>query len=124
MAYSGLDIDVSGPSSRNGAPSRSVLRKGDTVAGRFALVREIARGGMGIVYEARHTFTGRRVALKFVAPDVREQDLARKRLLQEAESLGCLRHPGIVEVFDAGISNEVGPYIAMEMLEGRTLDGI
>ncbi len=123
MAYSGLDIDVS-PNSRNGAPSRNVLHKGDTVAGRFALVREIARGGMGVVYEARHCFTGRRVALKFVPPDVREIDLARKRLLQEAESLGALRHPAIVEVFDAGISNEVGPYIAMEMLEGRTLDGI
>lgn len=120
MATSVPEIDFFGPASiPRGGP-----RKGDVVAGRYILIREIARGGMGVVFEARHAFTKRTLALKFVPTDVVQQELGRKRLEQEARSLGLVRHPGVVEIWDAGLSPEVGPYIAMEFLEGRTLDGI
>ncbi len=123
MAQSGLDIEISGPLSKNGA-ARAAPKKGDIVDGRFSLVREIARGGMGVVFEARHCFTGRVLALKFVPPELTGAELGKRRLLQEAENLGALRHPNIVELHDAGVAKEVGPYLAMEKLEGRTLDGI
>lgn len=102
-------------------PATSVARP---LAGRYELVREIARGGMGVVYEGRHLVTGRVVAIKCVLDDSRQVALARLRLMQEAMVLGRVRHPCIVEVHDAGIDDRGAPYIAMEMLEGRTLDGI
>jgi serine/threonine protein kinase len=97
---------------------------GSTIADRFRLVREIARGGMGVVFEARHVITQRVVALKFVPHDTSDQRLASQRIEQEARALGACRHPSIVDVVDAGIAREIGAYLAMEMLEGRTLDGI
>lgn len=120
MATTVPELEHLGPTSfTRGGP-----RKGDVVAGRYVLIREIARGGMGVVFEARHAFTKRSLALKFVPSDIVQQELGRKRLEQEARALGVCRHPGIVDIWDAGVSSEVGPYIAMEFLEGRTLDGI
>lgn len=116
----------------NGAPSTrrtgntpaAAGRKLGVVDGRYEIVREIAHGGMGTVYEARHLFTGRSVALKHVPPDSPHFALGRQRLLQEACALGLVRHPNVVEVFDGGQCANVGPYLVMEMLEGRTLDGV
>jgi serine/threonine-protein kinase len=97
---------------------------GETVDTRYELKRLIARGGMGLVFEAHHKFTRRSVALKLLATEHREQKETRRRLLREAHALTTVRHPGFVEVLDAGVCAEHGPYVAMEMLEGRTLDGI
>lgn len=97
---------------------------GSVIAERFRLVREIARGGMGVVYEARHVITQRVVALKFVPHDTSDQRLASQRIEQEARALGACRHSSIVDVVDAGVARELGAYLAMEMLDGRTLDGI
>ncbi len=108
----------------NGVHSRAMSRRGHRVAGRYELSREVARGGMGVVFEARNVFSGRMVALKLVTPESPQAPLARKRLLQEARALGAVRHPNVVEIYDAGECPSEGPYIAMEMLEGRTLDGI
>ncbi|MEJ7730021.1 MAG: serine/threonine-protein kinase [Polyangiaceae bacterium] len=94
---------------------------GTTIDHRYMLRREIAHGAMGRVFEARHLFTGRSVAIKLLHPGSSEP--LRERLLREIRVLGAVRHPNIVEVLDAGtIAGE--PYLAMEMLEGRTLDGI
>ncbi|MGH7438197.1 MAG: serine/threonine-protein kinase, partial [Polyangiaceae bacterium] len=97
---------------------------GETVDTRYELRRLIARGGMGLVYEAHHKFTRRAVALKLLADDQRAQKETRQRLLREAHALSAVRHPGFVEVLDAGVCPHNGPYIVLEMLEGRTLDGI
>jgi serine/threonine-protein kinase len=79
---------------------------------------------MGLVFEAEHRFTRRVVAIKLLPEDVRAKKVARGRLLREAHALTTVRHPGFVEVLDAGVCSTHGPYVVLEMLEGRTLDGI
>ena len=87
------------------------------LVGEYQIVREIARGGMGIVLEAIHRRMDRRVALKLMPPgssgDVR-------RFEREVRLLGKLRHPNVAIAYDAG---SFGPfhYLAMEYLEGRDL---
>ena len=90
---------------------------------RYTLKREIARGGMSVVFEAVQAVTGQPVALKVVGPEVTDQTKA-ERLLREASVLGTLQHPGIVRVLDAGWESGLGTFLAMEMLEGRSLEGI
>ncbi len=98
--------------------------KGDVVDGRYLLRREVARGGMGAVYEAEQQVTGRIVALKLVNRGTKHAQISEERLLREARAISQARHRGIVEVLDAGICGIHGPYMALEMLAGRTLDGI
>ncbi|HEY8039253.1 MAG TPA: serine/threonine-protein kinase [Polyangiaceae bacterium] len=97
---------------------------GETVDTRYELRRLIARGGMGLVFEAHHRFTRRAVALKLLPDELRGKKETRGRLLREAHALTTVRHPGFVEVLDAGVCGAFGPYVVLEMLEGRTLDGI
>ena len=97
---------------------------GEIVDTRYELRRLIARGGMSLVFEAHHKFTRRAVALKLLPAELRGKREIRGRLLREAYALAAVRHPGFVEVLDAGVCGEHGPYIVLEMLEGRTLDGI
>jgi len=104
--------------------SVSVLLVGGVVDTRYEVRRLIARGGMGLVCEAYHRFTRRAVAIKVLAENVREMKEAQSRLLREAHALTAVRHPGFVEVLDAGVCAVHGPYVAMEMLDGRSLDGI
>jgi serine/threonine-protein kinase len=97
---------------------------GATVDTRYELRRLIARGGMGLVFEAHHRFTRRAVALKLLPEELRAKREIRGRLLREAHALTAARHPGFVEVLDAGVCADHGPYVVLEMLDGRTLDGI
>jgi serine/threonine protein kinase len=97
---------------------------GEAVDIRYELRRLIARGGMGLVFEAHHKFTRRAVALKLLPGELRGRKEVRSRLLREALALTAVRHPGFVEVLDAGVCGEHGPYVVLEMLDGRTLDGI
>ncbi|MGC4001204.1 MAG: protein kinase [Anaeromyxobacter sp.] len=87
--------------------------------GRFELVREIGRGGFGVVWEARDRELGRSVAFKSVraggAAALREE-----RLLREAEAAAQLTHPNIVTLHDVGRCDR-GPYLVMELLRGRSL---
>ncbi len=90
------------------------------VDGRYAVVREVARGGMCTVEAADHVHTGRRVALKRLAPEV-DASLDR-RLLLEAWALEQCRGPHVVEVLDAGVDGRA--YVALELLEGKGLDAL
>ncbi len=106
------------PSGRAGSAWEAALRPG-AVIGRFELVRELGRGGFGIVWEARDTELGRSVAFKAVrlATPVAPRE---ERLLREAELAARLSHPNIVTLHDAGRC-EHGPYLILELLRGRTL---
>ena len=98
---------------------------GEVVDGRYELRRLLGRGSDGIVYEAWHRFLGQRVALKVIADDAPEPVLKKRRarLLREARVLSALRHPGVVCALDTGVvSGE--PYLAMELLDGKTLEGL
>jgi len=94
------------------------LRPG-AVVGRFELLREIGRGGFGVVYEARDRELGRSVAFKAIRAGPRAA-LREERLLREAEAAARLSHPNVVTLFDVGRS-EHGPYLVLELLHGQTL---
>lgn len=96
------------------------LRPGLSV-GRFELVRELGRGGFGVVFEARDRQLGRRVALKAMRPGHHPARLQEGWLQAEAEAAAQLNHPNIVTLFDVG-SWEGGPYLIMELLVGEGLD--
>jgi serine/threonine protein kinase/Tfp pilus assembly protein PilF len=91
--------------------------------GEFQLVREIGRGGMGVVYEAEQISLGRRVALK-VLPFAAALDARQlQRFKNEAQAAACLHHTNIVPVFGVGCERDVH-YYAMQYIEGQTLAAI
>jgi serine/threonine-protein kinase len=110
---------VHAPEEEKGGAWDAALRPGAAI-GRFELVREIGRGGFGVVWEARDKDLGRRVAFKAVRAGGRTA-VREERLLREAESAARLCHPNLVTLFDLGRS-EHGPYLVLELLEGRTLE--
>ena len=91
--------------------------------GDFELVREIGRGGMGLVYEAWQPSVERKVALKVLPPALGAKDTAGKRFAREAKAAGRLSHPCIVPIFASGFEDGV-PYFAMELVDGETLDAV
>jgi serine/threonine protein kinase len=90
--------------------------------GRFQITRELGRGGMGIVYEAKDPLLGRTVAVKTIRVDTAaETAFLLDRLFREARAAGALKHPGIVIIFDVGRDGDLA-YIAMERVDGPTLE--
>src|SRR5262245_39747216 len=85
--------------------------------GRYRVVRVLGEGGMGTVYEAEQDNPRRTVALKVVRAGLTSDSLLR-RFEREAQILGRLRHPGIAQVYDAGVSEGGQPYFAMELIAG------
>jgi TolB-like protein/Tfp pilus assembly protein PilF len=116
-ALSALLQELARPGEGDGAWERG-LRPG-AVIGRFELVRELGRGGFGVVYEARDRELGRSVAFKAIVAGARG-GASEQRLIDEAEAAARLSHPNIVTLYDAGRS-EHGPYLVLELLRGRTL---
>lgn len=100
------------------------LEPGIVVDHKYELRREIERGGVCVVFDAVHAFTGAHVALKLLQDRFAGNHEAVERLLREARLLTLARHSNVVTALDAGRCAEVGPYLAMELLEGRTLAGI
>jgi serine/threonine protein kinase len=88
---------------------------------RYALVRRVARGGMGVVYEALDEKLGRRVALKVLDAPEQDGELER-RLIREAQVLARLEHPGIVPVHDVGTLPDGRVFYAMKFAQGQRLD--
>jgi serine/threonine-protein kinase len=91
--------------------------------GRFQLLEEVGEGAMSIVYKAYDPEINRVLAIKLLRGEYAADAEYRYRFLQEAKAAGKLTHPNIVTIFDVG-EVEQGPYIAMEFLEGRTLEQI
>ncbi|MHC4470183.1 MAG: serine/threonine-protein kinase [Planctomycetota bacterium] len=94
-----------------------------TKLGDFRIVRELGRGGMGLVYVAEQVSLKRPVALKVLPPALRADPRLVARFQREAEAAGRLRHPGIVPVFSVG-SAAGAPFFAMELVEGKSLEAI
>lgn len=90
--------------------------------GPYRLVREIGRGGMGVVYQAHDPRLERPVALKFLPGHLASDPEARARFLAEAKAASVLDHPSICTVYDVGESADGRHYIAMAFYEGETLD--
>lgn len=111
---SARDDDAETPS-----PSATYL-PGSAVAG-HRLVRMVGAGGVGVVYEAVHEFTQRRVALKLLLPCYASTEEVRERARKEAIALCRLRHKNIVAVHSADTLPDGTVWIAMELLEGQSL---
>jgi len=88
--------------------------------GRYELLDKIGEGAMGMVYRARDMALGRVVALKMLSADIGADDELHQRFHREAEAIGRLNHPNIVQVYDLGEA-EGRLYMAMELLDGDDL---
>ena len=85
----------------------------------YEILGELGRGGMGIVYKARHLRLNRLVALKMIRGALADEiQIARFKI--EAEAVASLRHPNILQIYDIGEHNGA-PYVALELLEGGSL---
>lgn len=98
------------------------LAEGSIFAGRYKIMRSIAAGGMGAVYEVLHMETARRRALKVMLPHLEQTDDFRKRFQAEARIAGQVESAYIVDVFDAGVDEATKmPFLVMELLKGEEL---
>ncbi|MCA9622669.1 MAG: serine/threonine protein kinase, partial [Myxococcales bacterium] len=107
-------------------------RVGSLVADKYRVLRLIGEGGMGRVYEAENTAIGKRVALKFLHINARDDETSLARFQREARAISAVESAHIVQVFDWGQARPVDddppseamqPFLVMELLEGRDLAG-
>jgi serine/threonine protein kinase len=77
-----------------------VLSQGSLIAGKYRIIDEIGRGGMGVVVRAEDTKLKRTVALKFLSPELTGDPEARERFIQEARAASSLEHPNICTIFE------------------------
>jgi len=94
---------------------------GQIVGGRYRLIRPLGEGGMASVWAAEHVAMGNTVAVKIISPDLLQHDVVVARFHREARAAAKLRSPYVVQLFDHDVDPVVGPYIAMELLEGESL---
>jgi len=96
------------------------LQKGSTIAGRYQILEELGRGGMGIVYQAEDTKLRRTVALKFLPPELTHISELKERFMREAQAAAALDHPNICTVYEFDETEET-PFISMAYIEGQSL---
>jgi len=106
-----VDLLEAAPEVRHPAPSR---------LGEFRILREVGRGGMGVVYEAEQPSLRRRVALKVLPPALQNDRRLLLRFRREAEAAARLQHPNVVPVYSFGEAGGA-PFFAMELVQGPSL---
>jgi tetratricopeptide (TPR) repeat protein len=116
------DYDAGGQPAPRKAPQRSSTAPamvGKNGPRDYEILGELGRGGMGVVYKARHCGLNRLVALKMIRGAYADEiQVARFKI--EAEAVAALRHPNILQIYDIGESDG-SPYVALELLEGGSL---
>jgi serine/threonine-protein kinase len=94
---------------------------GSTLNERYEVTSKLGQGGMGAVYEARHTVIGKRVAVKVLLDKHADKDQIVARLKQEARLASSIGHDNIVDITDFGITDSGRTFVVMEYLEGESL---
>lgn len=97
------------------------VKPGQVFAGQYEIISVLGRGGMSIVYRARHRLMDRLVAIKLLQGET--DNVAVERFKQEAKAASSLNHPNIIGIYDFGIIDNQ-PYLVMDCLEGKTLGDI
>src|SRR6266481_6413683 len=91
-----------------------------TKLGRYEIRSKLGAGGMGEVYLAEDMQLGRRVAIKFLSPELVADERANKRLVKEARAAATLDHPNICSIYEVGEADGRS-FIAMQYVEGETV---
>jgi serine/threonine-protein kinase len=94
---------------------------GELVVKKYRLERLLGTGGMASVFEAVHVHIGKRVAIKFLRPDLWTDAEQLNRFHREAQAAAAVGHEGIIDIFDLGVSDDGAPFLVMELLEGHSL---
>jgi len=92
-----------------------------TDVGGYVIDGELGRGGMGVVYSARHPIIGKRAAIKVLKPSLSNNPATIERFIQEARSVNAIGHPNIVDIFDFDMLPDGRRYLVMDLLEGESL---
>ncbi|HEY9785334.1 MAG TPA: serine/threonine-protein kinase [Candidatus Obscuribacterales bacterium] len=96
-------------------------KEGSILLGRYEIVNEVGRGGMGVVYKARHLKMDRIVAIKVLHGHLLEDSSSKKRFEQEVAATSSLNHPNCVLVYDCDFAPSGRPFLVMEYIEGISL---
>jgi eukaryotic-like serine/threonine-protein kinase len=91
--------------------------------GKYEVLGELGHGAMGVVYRARDPMINRLVALKTITTGLADDPNLLQRFYREAQAAGGLQHPNIVTIYDMGDDQKL-PYIAMELIDGESLEQI
>jgi eukaryotic-like serine/threonine-protein kinase len=100
--------------------TEALPRPGDRISA-YRIEKVLGTGGMGWVFDATHVLDGHRVALKVLRDDQLVVDRSVDRMMREASILASVRHAGMPRLFECGILPEGRPWIAMELVEGKSL---
>jgi eukaryotic-like serine/threonine-protein kinase len=111
---------VSKPKPGNSIGLESLSTTKETFVGNYEVLSVLGKGGMGVVYKARHRRLNRVVALKMIQNGLQGGSTAIERFLLEAQVVAALQHPGIIQIFEIG--EHLGrPYLCLEYVEGQDL---
>lgn len=106
-------------------PNAAELQTGEIFEGKYRIIRELGRGGFGMVYLAYQEMMDRHVALKVLRPGISiTAPSAKERFLREVRIISKLKHPNTVTIHDFGETLEGGLYMTLEFVEGETLKQI
>ena len=119
-AFAGITLAETDPGAER-APAASVQEALNGFAGRYQILGEIARGGMGSVLRGRDPHLGRELALKVLLDHHRDRADLVDRFVEEAQICGQLQHTGVVPVYELGKLADQRPYFTMKLVKGQTL---
>ena len=99
-----------------------IPQSGDLVDGKYRIGAQLGQGAMGEILSAKNVHTLKRVALKWLRPELAANPVVRQRFLNEARLAARISHPNVIDIYD--VVEEGGPYLVMEQLDGEPLSSL